>query len=103
MKIKRLKKIRIGAVTFKIKWNKQYTGGSFNYPLHTIEVGCRNGLQDTQIFGILCHEIFEVCAVEMNVRLQRPDCESDYIFVFDHRQYETLMEMYVGIISEFLE
>ena len=103
MKIKRLKKIRIGIQTFKIIWGKDYNGGCFSYLDHTLKIGVNASLQDLQIFGILCHEVLEICAIEMGVRLDRPDSDSDYIFVFDHRQFNTMMEIYTGIIYQFIK
>lgn len=101
MKIKRLNSIRINSFTFDIKWDKKHNGGSFSYGKNEIEIGVKGGKVD-EMFMVICHEIMEICTIEMNVRLQRPDCESDYIFVYDHRQHETLMNMHSSLIAQFI-
>ena len=101
MKVKRLKKIVINGETFSIRWNKDTTGGSFDYLDQSIMIGTMIP-QEAVIFGVLCHEIMEIVTAEMNVRLNRPDCLTDYIFVYDHRQHDTMMQMFSGIISNFI-
>jgi len=100
MKIKRLDKVKINGREFKIEWNPDSWGGSFAYSEMLITIGTKC---EDMVFSILCHEVMEICAVEMCVRLDRPDCTSDFIFVFDHRQYYTMMTMFSGVISEFIE
>lgn len=101
MKIKRLKKIRINSYIFDVEWDKTLDGGYFSYGEKRIVIGT-SSKKEMRIFEILNHELFEICAVEMNVRLHRPDCDSDYIFVYDHRQHETIVNMFTGALSEFL-
>lgn len=102
MKIKRIKKIWVNCFEFSVKWTSRHGGGSFNYGDREIEIGTRDN-SDSELFMIICHELMEIAAVEMNVRLRRPDCDSDYIFVYDHRQHETMMNMASKWISEFLQ
>ena len=102
MKIKRIKSIKVNSDRFKVKWNNSYRGGSFCYSALEIEIGTK-GKNDEQIFMIICHELMEIVALEMNVRLRRPDCDSDYMFVYDHRQHETMMNMFSSLVSEFIE
>ena len=102
MKIKRLNKISILSSEFTITWNNKHDGGSFSYGDNTIEIGTYLS-SDQEIFMVLCHEIMEICAVEMSVRMRRPDCESDYIFVFDHRQFDTMMSLFASVISKFIK
>ncbi len=102
MKVKRLQKIKINCYTFNIVWSKEkYVGGSFSYADKEIVVGV-NGKSEEEIFMVVCHEVMEIIACEMNVRMSRPDCPEDYIFVYDHRQYETMMNMFSSVISQFV-
>lgn len=101
MKIKKIKQIQINCYTFSVIWNNKHSGGSFNFRSRKIDIGIKANTQD-EIFMILCHELMEICAIDMNVRLCRPDCDSDYIFVYDHRQHETMMSMFSGAIGKFI-
>jgi hypothetical protein len=102
MKIKRIRKIKINCYEFKIKWDGTHGGGSFSYGSMEIEIGTKDRTEE-EIFMVVCHEIVEIVAVEMNVRFQRPDCDSDYIFVYDHRQHETMTSMLAGLLSQFID
>lgn len=102
MKIKKLKKIKILAHEFKINWSKEHNGGWFDFGKMTIEIGIQDK-DDGHTFMVLCHELMEICAVEMGVRLNRPDCTTDFIFVYDHRQFETKMSLFSSLITQFLE
>ena len=101
MKIKRIKKIKINCTTFDVIWTKKHGGGSFGYSPPEIEIGVKDR-SESEIFMIACHELMEICALEMNVRFRRPDCDSDYLFVYDHRQHETMINMFSGLLSEFI-
>lgn len=101
MKIKRLKKLKVHTYYFDMIWDKTTNDASVSYSDKEIMIGIR-GFADEQIFSSLCHEIFEVCAIEMHVRLNRPDCYSDFVFVFDHRQHDSMMEMFSGLVSQFI-
>jgi len=103
MKLKRIKTLKVNSYTFKVIWNKSHNGGSFKWvPESIIDIGIKDISEDT-IFMIICHELMEICTVEMNVRMQRPDCDTDYIFVYDHRQYDTMMMMFAGLLSQFIK
>lgn len=102
MKIKRIKSIKINSYLFKIKWDKSHSSGSFSYGERVIEIGTKD-VPDEGLFMIICHELQEIVALEMNVRFRRPDCDSDYLFVYDHRQHETMMNMFSSLVSEFIK
>ncbi len=101
MKIKRIKKLKVNAITFNIKWDKSNGGASFQYGEKSIIIGTISNNEE-EILELIIHELFEICAVEMHVRLNRPDVESDYIFVFDHRQHTAICAMLAGLLSEFI-
>ena len=101
MKLRRLKKIKINCWEFNITWNSKHNGGSFSYLPNKIEIGTLN-MTEEGIFMVLCHEIMEIITVEMSVRLRRPDCDTDYLFNYDHRQHETMMNMFAGVLSQFI-
>lgn len=102
MKIKRLKSIRINSYTFSIKWDKSHSGGSFKYGDEcSIEIGTEMA-NEGRIFDVLCHELMEICAVEMNVRFKKTD-SMDYIFVYDHAQHDTKINMFAGLITQFIK
>ena len=102
MKIKRIKSIQINSYKFKVKWNNSHRGGSFCFGDRVIEIGTKDE-NDGIMFMLICHELMEIVALELNVRLRRPDCDSDYIFVYDHRQHETMMNSFASLVSQFIE
>lgn len=101
MQIKRLKTLRVNSYTFKIKWDSSHDCAKFSYRNLLIEIGTEG--EDDAIFDRICHELMEIVAVEMNLRLSRPDCSTDYIFVYDHRQHDTMVNMFAGLLSQFLK
>ena len=103
MNIKRIKKITVNSMIFAVKWDKEYKGASFQYEdsgTGLLRVGL-GGCDD--IFELLCHELWEIVAVEMHVRHYRTDCQDDYIFVYDHRQHTTMCAMFAGLLKQFIK
>jgi len=99
VKIKRIKKLQVNSYWFDIKWDPTHNGGGINYKTGIIEIG--TGSSDLETLGTLSHELMEICSIEMNIRFNRPD-GGDYLFVYDHRQFETMNNMFTGLLSQFL-
>ena len=101
MKLKRIKKLRVNNSIFDVVWDSKYHGAGFDYSKLSLTIS--TDVSDSVMFMYLCHELWEVCAIEMGVRLNRPDCLTDYIFVYDHRQHTTMCEMFTGFITQFIK
>jgi len=101
MKIKKIKTLKVNSTTFKIEWKKDQWGASFDYGTSIIGIGTLNSTNE-QILMKICHELQEICALEMSVRFGRPDCTTDYVFVYDHRQHDTMMDMFAGLLYQFI-
>lgn len=101
MKIKRIKNLRVNSYQFAINWNLENIGGHVSYTDKTIGFNTKDTC-DGELFESICHELFEICAIEMHVRFNRNDCRGDYIFVYDHRQHDTMINMFAGLLSQFL-
>jgi hypothetical protein len=101
MKIKKIKTILIGSTLFNIVWDKKENGAAFCFGKKEIIIGCRNR-DDIGLLENIIHELHEIMAVIVNVRLERPDVQDDYIFVYDHRQHTTISEMMAGALAKFI-
>ena len=102
MQIKRIKRLEVNSHRFDVIWDKTHTGASFDYDEMKIEIGVKDPATG-YVFMLICHELWEIVAIEMGVRLRRPDCQTDYIFVYDHRQHETMASMFAGLVSQFIQ
>lgn len=104
MKIKRIKKLRVNSYVFDVVWDKDKNStswGGFSYKERELTINVHDQI-DGEILATICHELMELCAVEMNVSYQRPDCKGDYIFIYDHRQHETLTNMFASLLQQFI-
>lgn len=102
MRIKKIKALKVNSYDFKVIWTKEHNGAHFNFPTREIVIGISGG-HDGNTFMLICHELMEICAIELNVRLRRPDVDDDYVFVYDHRQHETMMSMFAGLLTQFID
>lgn len=102
MKIRRIRSLKVNSFDFKVTWDHTHNGGSFSWGDMTINIGVKDPTEEGLLM-IITHELMEIVACEMNVRFRRPDCDSDYIFVYDHRQHETMANMFAGLLSQFIK
>lgn len=101
MEINRIKELKVNCYLFDVVWDETHAGGSIDYESQIIEIGC--GLNDRVTFQVILHELEELAAIEMRIRYDRPDCETDYMFVYDHRQHDTKENMVAGWLMEFIK
>lgn len=107
MEIKRIKKLKVNSYDFDVVWDnsKHCSEGFFSFDDRKISIGTKNYKESYkgQVFETICHELMELVSIEMHVRFQRPDCATDYIFVYDHRQHDTMTNMFAGLLSQFIK
>jgi len=102
VKIKKIKQLKINSYDFNVIWEGESGYGSFSWLKKEIKIGIEK-TTDNEMLEVICHELMELCAVEMHVRYSRTDCDGDYIFVYDHRQHDTMMNMFAGLLSQFIK
>ena len=100
MQIKKIKKLNINSKEFTVRWD--YEGGGYFNTSQRI-IGLDPTIGDDILLEIIAHELMEIVLVELHVRLDRPDCETDYMFVYDHRQFTTAMSMFIGLFKQFIK
>jgi len=104
MKLKFPKKIQIDDVIWNIKYDKKEAGGSFNYDKHLLKIGTKlYKEQPIRTFVVIIHELKEIIQVQQTTRFLRDDCDSDYIFVYDHRQHTDFCYRLAGLLNNFIK
>ena len=108
MKFKYPKKIKIGAYDYKMIYDKNSGGGSFELPskgkIGSIKIGTRDMKGDDGDFlAILCHELTEIIHVELGSRYTEGGTANDYVFNYRHDKHCTINSMLAGLLKEFIK
>lgn len=104
MKLKLPKKITIGDVVWKVKYNKKEAGGSFGYEDHTINIGTKHlKNQPSRVLSVIIHELMEIICIENDTRYDKRHAEMDFIFVYDHQQHTDIVSRLSGLLNEFIK
>ena len=94
----------IGGVKWKIVFDKKVFGGEFRWQNHTIKI--ERKYSDERKFQVLIHEIAEVIMVNNSMRYQ-PNYNNvhnaDYLFNFNHKEFEIFTDELAGILKQFIK
>lgn len=78
------KRVNIAGKEYKIKLDKNAGGGCGSTANRVITIGTKYG---NFIMDTLMHEILELILVERNARYSLDDDGNEYKFVFDHKEF----------------
>ena len=102
MEMKIPKTIMIGGIRWSVVLDKTITGGQFWWKDHTVKIGKNQSKE--RIINCLLHEIAEVILVNNNNRFMKcitdESGNGDYLFCFNHDQFEVFMAELTGIIKQ---
>ena len=97
------KSLIIGGVKWSVKFDKKIGGGVFYWHDHRIVI-CAQHTEDRR-FQVLIHEIAEIILVNNVMRFQKCLTEvanGDYLFSFNHDQFEIFTDELAGILRQFM-
>lgn len=78
--MRRPETIRMFGFDWTVKFNKDESGGSYDWKTKTIELGNKYG----EWKSVLLHEIMEAILSELEYRFYGNEKSMEYIFHFDH-------------------
>lgn len=97
------KNVMIGGMKWELTKDPKSNGGCFQtQPLH-IEIGTRD---KERMLGNFLHEIFEIVFFESLLRyrnIHTPADNGDYIFVFNHKEFDSVIAQITPIIEELIK
>ena len=103
MRIKKIKKIKIGDTVFKVIWNNNTNGGNFNLHDCVIEIGCKHYKEQPIItLNIIIHELKEIIQTFQCTRYSQPDNDRAYEFHYTHKEHTDLCYRLSGLLAQFI-
>lgn len=104
MKLNFLEEIEILSSKFKIIWNKESDGGSFDWLTDEIIIGIKSYENNPNYtFSVLCHEIMECILAGMGARFDHSRIQGQYLFNYDHMMFENSIQIFSQTISKFIQ
>ena len=100
MKLKYPKSIVVGDYRFKIIYDKDRSGGSFDYEKKEIVIGVKHG--ELRALGIIIHELKELINVEQGIRYTNSHNTEDYLFIYTHKEHSDMCARLTGLLMEFI-
>jgi hypothetical protein len=102
MQIKRISKIKINSMVFRIKWDKSRYDACFNYEDNLITIGTSDDSFNYQL-ALITHELLEIIMCELGIRYRSPMNGDDYLFNFNHGQFTVATNMLAGLLPHFIK
>ncbi len=107
MRYKYPKSIVIGNTKFKIKYDKKKGGARFTFGDEKIPATITFGMlyikKDQEFFlTILIHELSEIVHVILTQRFRYQDNDTNYLFSYDHRGFDTHCQILAGALNNFI-
>ena len=101
------KKIRIGAITFRILYDPKSDGAEFSYPTKKRKAFIRIGTlyaktAPAYVFGLILHELKEILQIEQSTRYFHPG-EWVWSFHYNHSEHTALCCQLAGLLEQFIE
>lgn len=105
MKFRKIKKIDIGSVVFKVTWDKTKGDGEFWWPdkkdVAEIIIGTKHEKTNpTLVLEIIIHELKEIIQVQQLARWNRGNGDERY--VYNHAQHTDLCSRLAGLLPKFV-
>lgn len=107
MRYKYPKKITLGNTEFTIIYDKKSGGGSFSFGDEkrkpSITIGMQYLKTDPDFFlTIIVHELSEIIHVLLTQRFKYQDNDTNYLFSYDHRGFDTHCSILSGALKNFI-
>lgn len=104
MKLKQIKEIEIMSSLFKIEYDKKDDGGKFSLGDAKITIGIKSIKTDPlYTFSVISHEVMEIICCQMGLRFDNIRTGYNFLFSFNHMEFETAIRIHAQAISKFIK